>query len=322
MSLDETERSFTINETLSDGKHPGHGMGNDTVNGVQVSNTPPPVECSSYTETAILCLSSSLEGICFYIIIFRVLPALYRDRRASDQNLRLAIWFLIILINITINFYEFLEINVFRTTSWLHKVRFNFYFIGLIESIYAYGTVGLAVEPLSQLFQLAISRRQSWLLWALLSLGVPVVYLLATMITWESEYEWVYIAWEGFTELTLVPTVVVTGQVAVLIWGVGKVLASRDTAVRARQVILMSIIVIISAINNGVLVMTIYSHYSSPSTILPIVIIVTDLIDSFCKVLLPILFLAVSDDDSWLSRRLMSNMVRKGEDSTPVVEET
>ena len=29
------------------------------------------VECSSYVETAVLCLSSALEGICFYIVIFR-----------------------------------------------------------------------------------------------------------------------------------------------------------------------------------------------------------------------------------------------------------
>lgn len=321
MSLEEIDRSFTLNQTHGDGGAvlQTHVVANGSVDSVTVSSTAP-VECSSYTETAILCLSSSLEGICFYIIIFRVLPSLYRDRRASDQNPRLAIWFLIILINITVNFYEFLEINVFRTTSWLHKVRFNFYFIGLIESIYAYGTLGLAVDPLSQLFQLKISRRQSWLLWALVSVGVPVVYLLATMATWESEYEWVYIAWEGFTELTLVPTVVVTAQVAVLIWGQGKLSASRETAKGARQVISMSIVVVVSAINNGILVMTIYSHYANPSSVLPIVIIVTDLIDSFCKVLLPIVYLAVSDDDSWISRRLVCGNNNKWDDNIPVVE--
>ena len=70
------------------------------------------------------------------------------------------------------------------------------------------------------------------MLFLLLSLAVPLLFLVCTLITWESQYEWIYIAWEGFAELTLAPVIVLVGQLAVLYWGAAKVAVGRETNVR------------------------------------------------------------------------------------------
>ena len=55
---------------------------------------------------------------------------------------------------------------------------------------------------------------------------------------------------------------------------------------RVRQVILLSAVVVLNCINSGVLVMAVYSNYNKPiqTSILPVVIILTDFFDSVCKV--------------------------------------
>ena len=96
-------------------------------------------------------LSSAVEAIVFVVTIFNVLPIIYRARNRlynyikchhwpeklaifprSSFYERFSIVFLLMLLIITIRFYDFLEASLFRSMTRQQKLRFLLYILSTV----------------------------------------------------------------------------------------------------------------------------------------------------------------------------------------------
>jgi len=141
---------------------------------------------ASSEEILFFRLSSAIEAIVFYVVIFNVLPTVYRERHRSSIYQRISILFLLILLIIAIRFYDFMEARLFRSMTKEQKLRFLIYVLSTVESIFDYSLVALNLETLLELSLVPLKEVNLWMLFIGLAGGVPISFLFLYVTVWET----------------------------------------------------------------------------------------------------------------------------------------
>lgn len=185
-------------------------------------------------------LSSASEAITFYLIIFSILPSIFKKRNKSEFYPRLALNYLFILLIICVRFYDFLETNIFRSMGKQRRIRFLLYCLAPIEAIFDFSLVSLGVETLLELSNMYFDRRKLWVVYLVLSVGVPVIFLLLIVTIWEGEQLYEGVMAIAITESVLPAIIISLLIVAIYITARRKKMAlSDDALVRIKVMILI-----------------------------------------------------------------------------------
>lgn len=141
---------------------------------------------ASSEEILFFRLSSAIEAIVFYVVIFNICPVLYRERKRSTFYERFSILFLLILLIVLIRFYDFLEDSLFRSMTKEQKLRFVIYIISTVDAMYEHSLVALDVEILLELSLVLYQELKLWILFIGLAGGLPITFLFLYIIVWET----------------------------------------------------------------------------------------------------------------------------------------
>jgi len=165
-------------------------------------------------ETLFFRLSSAIEGITLYIILCQILPTLYLKR---SFYLRLAATYLLIVVILTVRFYDFLETNIFRSLDASVKIRFLLYCVGPLECIFDLSLVSLSVETILNITSAYVAEAKLWTLYIIFTVGIPAAFLLLMVVVWETNHKFKGILATAMIESTL-PAVGTFVLLALLYW--------------------------------------------------------------------------------------------------------
>ena len=116
---------------------------------------------------------------------------------------RFSIVFLLMLLIITIRFYDFLEASLFRSMTRQQKLRFLLYILSTVgqlykqsglqrrlnvflEAMFDFSLVALNLEILLELSLVIYQEVKLWIIYVCLAGGLPITFLFLYIIVWES----------------------------------------------------------------------------------------------------------------------------------------
>jgi len=217
-------------------------------------------------------LSSAAEAIVFYTIIFSVFPSLYSKRNRSSFYPRICITYILILIIIMIRFYDFLESNIFRSMGKGHKIRFLLYGLATIEAMFDLSLVAMGVEILLELCNTILAEKRKWILYGIVTGGVPASFLLLILIIWESKQQFEGVLGVALAESILPATVVIIITIAIFMVARKKKMSiSEDFLIRIKTILCINSVAMVGMLLNLLL----YSLNAE--------VVMDDLIDAIVK---------------------------------------
>lgn len=196
-------------------------------------------------------LSSAVEAVVSYIIIFNLFPNIYSKKTRSSFYLRLCITYALILLIIFIRFYDFLESNIFRTMRKGHKIRFLLYGLATIEAMFDLSLVALGLEILIEVCSTVLPEKRKWILFSLVAAGIPVAFLFIILIIWESKKQFNGVLGIALTESIIPAAATIVITIGIYIFARRKKMAlSEDSLLRIKIIILINLAAIVGMFLN------------------------------------------------------------------------
>lgn len=234
--------------------------------------TSPPASSPSSSESLFLRFSSAAEALVLAAILCSILPSIIGKRKRSSFYWRMAVSYVLILLIIVVRFIDFVETNIFRSMSKAHKIRFLLYGLATLEAMFDMSLVALGTEVCLELCSFSLTTRKTWILFSIITAGIPAAFLVLILIIWESKG-----GFSGVLALALIESIL-PGLAVILITGLvwwqarrKRLALTEECLVRIKMMLLINVLALLGMLLNLLL----YAVDAS--------VVMDDLIDALIK---------------------------------------